>query len=247
MIRAGSLVIYIRRIDDEWLFSYTLGDESEAATSFDVAGVGSEALSEDLEWERLVSAREESIHAIPVLPDRPLVIRPKSSVSIFPDRFAKFYVAVPVWLRFVAKRGRETTDIIDIPSRKLSNTWFGDPGGGELCYSLDAPLMRTNDQLETGPLEATCSLVVRNGSVGKLNFERICVHVENLSIFGEQNLWTNEIKVLFKGVDQISQISIQKSPPASLKDPTKLTDPRIEPNKSVLRKSFSLIRHFTGI
>ena len=244
--RCGDLIVYIRRVDDEWLFSHSLEPEESGESA--VSAVPQEALPVDLDWLRLVSARDEILELVPALPDRPLVIRPETRISIFTGRYALFYVAIPVWLRFVAVRGKERIDVIDVPTRTLSNTWFGDPANGELCYSLDAPLKRNHDQLGKGLSTVVCSLVVRNGSEEKLNFERICVHVENLSVFESQGeLWTNEIKVLFKGSDQISQISIQRAPPELAEKPRKLTAPRLDPSKNVLKRSFTLFRQFTGI
>ena len=251
----NSKCVFIRRIDDEWLFSNAVdvpgGNEDPAGDAARVESLGfshNEAFPPDVEWLRLVSAREESLELVPTLPDRPLVIRPESPVSIFPGRFASFYVSVPIWYRFVAVRGKERIDVIDFPSEVLSNTWFGEPGGGELCYSLDAPLKRSVEHLNVNSTKATCALVVKNGSQEKLNFERICVHIESLSVFaGDSRLWTNEIGVLFKGIDQISQLNIQKNPPTNVINPIKMCDPRLPSNRSVLGKSFSFIRSFSGI
>ena len=264
--------VFIRRIDDEWLFSgavahdIAIADSSETEGENVLAGVDVvsptsgddiigelrnipvEGISQDVSWSRLVSARDETLELMPSLPDRPLVIRPESPVSILPGRYALFFVSIPIWFKFVAVRGKERFDVIDIPSRPLSNTWFGDPGGGELCYSLDAPLMRSAAQLVAHYAHATCNLIVRNGSDENLKFERICVHVENLNVFSsESRLWTNEIRVLFKGTDQVSQISIQKGPPQDVVKPRRLCEPRVPPNRSVIGRSFSFIRQFAGI
>jgi hypothetical protein len=130
----------------------------------------------------------------------------------------------------------------------LSNTWFGDPSAGELCYSLDAPLRRSPLQMEDPSSTVTCPLAVRNGSEEKLDFERICVHVENLSIFEDDNgrLWTNEIKVLFKGADQVSQLTMQSKPPSDVPSARKLATPRESLDKNIIRKSFVFFRQITG-
>ena len=244
----GELTIYVRRIDDEWLFSNSPSSDTASRRDWETTTVSPEELPPELDWLRLVGARNETLELVPVLPERPLVIRPESPISIFSGRYASFHIAVPIWFRFVAVRGKERIDVIDTPSRQLSNTWFGDPAGGELCYSLDSSMKRSRDQLAIDAATAVCSLVVRNGSEEKLDFERICVHVENLSVFQcGADLWTNEIKVLFKGSDQISQITIQKGPSELPDEPRLLTPPRVEPTRGVLKRSFSLIRQFTGI
>lgn len=245
-IHLEPLTVYVQRSGDEWHFTHSY-DSSDALAEKD-AEIIETTPPPDQDWLRLVSARDESLELMPALPDRPLVIRPESPISIFPGRFARFFVPVPVWLRFVAVQGTARTDVIDIPSRMLSNTWFGDPAGGEICYSLDALLRRTPERLRYKSSSVTCVLVVRNSSSEKLNFERIRVHVENLSIFEhEEILWTNEIEVLYKGTDQVSQLEIKDKPPADLLNARKITEPRVIPDKNILRRSYSFIRQFTGI
>lgn len=237
ILRYGELVVYVRRVEDEWRFSYRYNDPVDSGYA-----------PEEGDWIRLVSRGDESLELAPVLPDRPLVIRPESPISIFPGRLARFFVALPLWYRFVAASKNSRTDLIDIPSRILSNTWFGDPAAGELCYSLDAPLRRAPERLKDRTTTVTCQLTVRNGSDEKLNFERICAHVENLSIFENDGyLWTNEITVFFKGTEQVSQISIQDRPPGNLPNARKLTAPREAVSRSILRRSFIFFRQFTGI
>ena len=230
--------IFLQRLYDEWRFAYK-HRESETA----------DCSPKEEDWIRLVSTTDETLELSPVLPDRPLVIRPESPLSIFPKRYASFFVALPVWYRFTAVSAKGRTNLIDIPSRVLSNTWFGDPSGGELCYSLDAQLRRASTLQEDRETVVTCSLAVRNGSEEKLNFERICAHVENLSVFedDEGRLWTNEIKVLFKGTEQISQLTIQNRPPTDISTARKIAIPRETTNKNILRRSFVFFRQITGI
>jgi len=246
-IKLERLSVHVQRLGDEWLFAHSYADPDQDANEHEDTVVDSSEPPEETSWLRFVNTREESLELTPVLPDRPLVIRPESPISIFPERFARFYVSVPVWLRFTAVHGVSRTDIIDIPSRMLSNTWFGDPAGGELCYSLDAPLRRTPDNLYFESSSVTCVLVVRNSSSEKLNFERIRVHVENLSIFEEnEKFWTNEIRVVYKGADQVSQIDIMDRPSDDLHDARKIADPRVIPDRNILRRSYTFFRHITG-
>ena len=238
-LRFGRLVIHVKRVNDEWRFAHTYEEENAEP---------SDQAPHDEDWIRLISSSDETLELQPALPDRPLVIRPDAPVSIFPGRFARFYVELPLWYRFAAVTKQKRINVIEIPSRILSNTWFGDPASGDLCYSLDAPLRRGSEQLSEPDTTASCSLVVRNDSEEKLDFERICVHVENLSIFEyDEHLWTNELSVLFKGVEQISQISIKDKPPGGLSPAKKITTPREVPNNSILRRSFIFFRQITGI
>ncbi len=246
-LHCDDLDVYIRQVDDEWLFARTFGEKSDDGSSDTVTILQSVQTPSDLVWFRVITGKKEKLEVTPVLPDRPLVIRPESPVLLLPGRHAQFYIALPVWLSFAAVSGKTKTVIQEIALKSLSNTWFGDQGSGEFCYSLDSPLMRIPDQLHAGSSRVICPLIVRNGSKEKLDFERICVHVENLSIFRDgDDLWTNEIKMLFTGGDQISQITVQNEPPKNLPNALRISGPREVHNRNVIRRSFGFIRQFAG-
>ena len=154
---------------------------------------------------------------------------------------------MPLWLRFVFRpEGREAVGA-EVPTRKLSSTWFGDPAGGELCYSLEAPLRRGADAVAPDESYAVCEVEVRNLSPEPLAFERICVHVESMRLFSSGGrLWTNEVQVAFKGADQVSQLSFLPKPPASVRSPELVCDHRTPPDNSLLKRSFNFLREITG-
>ena len=243
---AGTCRMFVQRCGDEWLISNEYqGDRGQ--TGDGEWQIGIDALPEELSWKRYVTGTDTPLELLPALPDRPLVIRPEAPISVLPRRNGRFYVSIPIWLSLRAGQPNKQMVVTEIPSVVLSNTWFGDPAAGELCYSLDAPLLRAPEALVGIADRAICTFVVTNGSTERLDFQRICVHVENLSLFTEADiLWTNELNVVFKGSDQISQISIKPQPPAQLREPQPIAKPRTRPNNNILKRSFSAIRHITG-
>ena len=217
LLTAGRCRIFTRQNGHEWLIS----SDYQGCGDQTVDGAWqarNQELEDGITWKRYVTGADSSLELVPALPDRPLVIRPDAPISVLPRKSGKFYVAIPVWLSLRTGQPGKPMTVAEITSVILSNTWFGDPATGELCYSLDAPLTRVPHSVPISAGRAMCTFAVTNGSTERLDFQRICVHVENLSLFSEGgNLWTNELNVFFKGSDQISQISIKSQPPTHLK------------------------------
>lgn len=198
-------------------------------------------------WSRFVTLQQDELSILPALPDRPLVVKPFMRVSLLPGRWAQFFVAVPVWISLVARKVKNETVFEEFPSQLLSNTWFGDPLGGELCYALHTPLLR-EEPAHTFPAHSIiCPLIIKNASSETLQFQRLCIHVENLQIFlTEKGLVTNQINVVFRGEDSSSQIDVQKKPHKDALKPELVRDPREPMSKSVLRKTFDRFKEMTG-
>ena len=132
-----------------------------------------------------------------------------------PGQSTLFFLELPVWFR-LSTTGRRPARIFEEPLSTLTRTWFGDPVTGELCWGLATRLHHSIDSVEPSAWIAVCPLLIENDSETDLDFEKICLHVENLSIFrGPKRLWANSLNVIFKGPDQATQIEIVHSPPGS--------------------------------
>ena len=198
-------------------------------------------------WSRFVTLQQDELSILPALPDRPLVVKPFMRVSLLPGRWAQFFVAVPVWISLVARKVKNETVFEEFPSQLLSNTWFGDSQSGELCYALHTPLLREEPEHEFPAHSIICPLIIKNISSETLQFQRLCIHVENLQIFHtEKGLVTNQINVVFRGDDISSQIDVQKKPHKDAVKPELVRDPREPMSKSVIRKTFDRFKEMTG-
>ncbi len=236
----GDAVIRARTLDDEWeiarsyLDSHSDEDASDGSAEAQIA------------WTRFVTVRNDTLTLKPGLPDRPVVVRPESPIVILPGRWGRFFVSIPLWIRFVSGAAGKDTVMEEVPSTVLPSTWFGDIGTGELCYALDVPLRRDVDPV-ADPGVATCEVRVTNGSKERLRFERICVHAEHMRLYlADGRLWTNEVRVVFRGTDQVSQLTFRNGPPERHPSGVVVCEPRVAPESSLIKRSFTLFREITG-
>ena len=238
--RIGRCRLWARPAGDEWEIAvrHTETDRELPET----------VLECELDWTRFVTRADARLKIVPALPDRPVVVRPATPIVILPERCGRFFFRVPLWVRFVsAPDGRETT-MAEIPTRHLASIWFGDLATGELCYAIEAHLQRNLEHLVIDRSFAACEVVVRNDSYERLRFERICVHVEHMQLFelGDR-LWTNEVRVAFRGAEQINQLTFLPHPPAGAADSVVISEPRIVPETNLIKRSFAFIRQIAGI
>lgn len=133
------------------------------------------------------------------------------------------------------------------PSVLLSNIWFGDPMSGDLCYSLRTRARREIANWQTEPHRAVCPVTIRNAANTQLDVERFCVHAVHLSVFaGASRLWTNGVKITFKGEAEVSQLEYADKPPGYEEVGEVLSKPRTLIKKTLLKRSLGGFGLFGG-
>ena len=241
----GPLELWIRRFSEDWYVAHRRAEpEVQACAPKRLQSTGA---LEELPWSRWVSSQPaEQIRLVPALPDRSVVVRPKFPLNVPTGESVLFYVNIPIWVRVTIGESFEQA-FNEIPSVVLSNTWFGEPTAGELCYALKTKALRDLDELSNHPFMVTCPVQVENQAPTDLDFQRICIRVEHLHVYrGARRLWTNQVEVLFKGEDFTSQINVLKYAPRLEGTSERLCAAREPVERSLLAKSFSFLRSLTG-
>ncbi len=243
--RVGSLNLWLFPDLEEWYGASARLAEDPLDDSIRVELVRESP--KGLEWQRWVAdGKSRSACLSPIMPDRPIVVRSGSPLKMTQDSTAHYYIAIPVWVQ-VAVGDPRRTDLWQEPAQILSNTWFGDPASGELCYALRTGLHSNPVGDDFKPYTVACPITIHNASSGLLEFQRLCVHVEYLDIFaGLTYLWANGVKVSFKGEEQLSQIDIEERPP-DIDQPARIVSrARRKVERNLIRRSFGMLKLFSG-
>ena len=200
----------------------------------------------ELPWMRYVIGEESNtIHFTPMMPDKPVIVRPNYPIHVLQNKQIFFFVNIPIWVR--VSFGGFFPKTVEFPSARLSKSWFGDTLAGELCYELKTKALRNEEDPGHLPYMATCALKVQNSSEGILNFNRICVHVENLGVYrGPIRLWTNTVTINFREGDNVSQVNVINSSPPFEPTCEKISEPRETSTSSLVRRSFHFLKSLTG-
>lgn len=246
-IQLGKLIVYLKREIDELRFAreYTENPKDKITYTFHkkLRNDG------DLEWTRCILGPDYTqVELVPKMPDKPVVVRPHLAVQVPQGMVSSFYVGIFVWLQIFGVRKTSKVKICEFPTVKMSKTWFGDNESGEICYILKTQAIRKKEDTTPTFYHATCPVHVSNNSEGMLDFKRICLHAEYLTLFSDGNrLWSNEANVYFKGADQVSQINLSNTSPRDASNCVKVADPRMTAAPSIVKRSFYFLKYLTGL
>jgi hypothetical protein len=240
--RIGSLLLRYKRTADEVMIAYQYinpGDEKKSDTK---------EPPEDITWLRWTMKDQHSrIKLNPLFPDRPVVVKPESLFQITRGGEARIYVRVPLWLE-VTIPSQKPIKLIDIPAVILSNTWFGTFFEGELCYWVSSSARREIDEDPGRPYLAICPIQLINEGEEDLPIEKICLRVENLSLFyNDVQLWSDETRVYCKSKEGVSQIKVAGSPPKEASSARLLTPPRRPLKKGLAAKTIASLIDLPGL
>ncbi len=234
--------IWVQRVETEWHLLTRVERKPVAEASCTLVPPSEKPRAS--EWRHYLHRDSGPMQPAPVLPDRPVVIRPDRALTLLPGQSTVFFLHIPVWFR-LSTSGARPARVFEEPLAVLTRTWFGDPVTGELCWGLATRLHHTLDSLEPMADHAVCPLMIENDSDTDLEFQKICIHVENLSVFRGRHLWTNSLHAVFKGPDQITQIEIVHTPPGFEERLVPVSDAREPSTGWNIRRTFGVLKYFT--
>lgn len=196
---------------------------------------------EDLEWSRWAPKdTDDSVKLMPIFPDLPLVINSDYPLRVTPGGNIYIYTRIPVWLRI--SMGKKDSVLTELPTVKLSRTWFGTPLEGELCYWSTTKARRSLKNVEKKSHLVNCPIQITNKTKEDLNFEKFCFRVERLKMFlYKDELWADETRIVYQGEEQHSEISMSGKLPKSMEKGKLLSAPRKPIQKSLATRTFRKI------
>lgn len=232
----GHLHLWIRRRNDEvWIgHQYYEGPDNESSLNGDQP-------PSQLEWARWApKGNPDTITVMPVFPDLPMVISSEYPLKVATGSSITIYTRIPIWTRI--STGEQATTLIELPTIKLSKTWFGTPMEGELCYWSTTKARRSLEAVERKPYLVNCPILITNKTADDLSFEKFCFRVERLKIFEyEDELWADETHITYHGEEQHSDISMSGRLPEKMGKGTLLNAPRKPIERSLATRTFRKI------
>ncbi len=238
LARLGPLRLWLARAEKEWGFAVEYG---ETVDVLDLTLVPEDVVPGGLGWNKtLFSGAPREFLLRPSVPDRALLVKPGYPVLIPGRESGIFYISIPVFVTIaIANKGREHV-IGTLPSRKLSDSWFGGPTSGEYCYSLPFSSERDFEALDPKPNEIICPVEILNDSEDDLVFEKFCFRPKFLGIYsGDRNLWTKRVSIRYEGSFRGSEIRYNNSLPEEETNLLEITKPQMQAEKRFRPLTFS--------
>ncbi|MFW6362859.1 MAG: hypothetical protein ACOC0D_03340, partial [Spirochaeta sp.] len=273
--------IWVRRSDAAWRVAFSpheYEDEVEVARSGRLGGLLGKAIgfvlppdpaheestSEELAWQDFIPEVEgDSIGIFPVLPENSVVVRTEVPITLGAGCSLSLYAAIPLWLSVRVVNSREGAGrvkggymnmgaaLLSVPVFTLSQTWFGGPMTGRLCYRSDKTLSYSPN-IPIDPLAyALCPIKVRNSSRAAIKIGSIAVPTEQMKLFrtvGSEHdvvFWTNPVSAVYTAAEELHLGVIDKHPKiGETLEPW--MPPRISPTDHLFKRGMIFLRDITN-
>lgn len=232
---AGDLRLWLKRDGDEiWISHEHKKYEIEKKASI-------KSPPADVEWSRWAPKEiNDSVTLLPAFPDLPLVINSEFPLRVSPGSSIQIFTRLPIWLRI--SMGKKDMLLTELPTVKLSRTWFGTPMEGELCYWAATKARRSLSNVERKPYLVSCPIQITNKTNEDLDFEKFCFRVERLKIFSyKDELWADETRIVYQGEEQHSDISMSGRLPKGMEKAELISPPRKPIQRSLATRTFRKI------
>jgi hypothetical protein len=237
-VEVGPLSIHVRRADGEVRArvrrdgaepdGHSATDDPPAETRWAIDGV-------------------EGIEVEPKMPDRPLIVEPDDSFWLMAGAEARIYVRVPLWVQVEAV-GQRRNLLLEEPTLIASDTWWGTPEEGDLCYWLPTRARRVWSPDLVAPHLVSCPIRLVNRSQEALHVQKIALRVAYLSIYRDgEALWADETRVLYTGDAEGSQLETAGRPPSEAPEAARVTEPAERMARGFRARTFRRLRTLTSL
>lgn len=178
----------------------------------------------------------------PLSSDRGIVTRPEVPLWILGSDEVVLYVANPVWFQLSAF----DQTMVDVPTWRLSDTWFGDDTrSGELCYASSTAARLVAADVTMRARRVVTAVTIRNAADDKFLVERLKLPAPSLPLYQDAGgmLWTAAITVERQRDGQLAHVTEELSPGPEADQPTLISPARIPRAPGVLVRTIrSLLR-----
>ncbi len=213
-LRIGALECWFTIKENEWHFEYFHNayneSDSEKPIKFTQPKKRPSNPGEVLRF--IQSTPIKTLRIKPRMPDRSIVTKPSSPISLPPSQSVTLYLSTPLWIGVYAEN--QETPLVELPSIKLSDTWFGPkPHIGELCYASNFSGRMNWSNLPKRESRIITPIVIENSSKETLKLEKISIPSAHLDVFISANgmLCTQTLR-LKKGKDhKVSEVTMDKT------------------------------------
>lgn len=237
----GPLELSMWRTEYEWQLAFSvLSDDDVDPLICEVVEASTLPESADV-VERYARERRDRVRCLPVVADRPLVVRPRLPVFVPPGEQIRFFVSSPVWMRVMV--GQPWLTLREVPVKRLSDTWFGSPtGAGELAYALKTQARVHLEEIPQRGYRAITPVVIRNDADELLALDRLSLPVPYLSLYQARSgvLWTESITMRHAAGNEMATLDVGGRAPAEAGEGTRRVSPaRQEADRNLLVRAFT--------
>jgi len=238
----GPLEFFAVRHPTEWRFEWRSGgdpvDDTVVWKIVDAAPAEDQGFSV---CRYSFNVPTDTLRLAPQLADRPVVVRPDSTVYVPPGQRTVLYVTTAAWVG-ISSVSETVTDMLEIPVYRPSDTWLGrNTWSGELCYASMTNALGDYRELALVSHRAITAVEIVNRGRDPLLIEQLRVPVPALSLYvaGDGRLWTDGVHFEREEDESAAALEILATDEHSPVDKELLAKPREPVERSTIVHAFS--------
>jgi hypothetical protein len=239
--RIGSLELFALSNPGEWIFASWSSDDALDASEVTEIPAGTLPDDETCTFSRYATQSEiDNLQLVPRLADRAYVFRPELPLFLPAGEKLVLYVSSPVWVS-CKLAGSPGTQLIEIPSFRASDTWFGrDTCDGELCYAARTRARTNLDEINNRPHRAVTPLEIRNEGNDILSIDQLRVPLPALSLYEfNDRLWTDTVSLIRDADESSATMTVTEAAHTQMKGRKLLAEPREPVEEGTIVSAFS--------
>jgi hypothetical protein len=199
-----------------------------------------EVYPDTLKERYVLSESPQYVHLSPVLADRSVVVQPEKPFYIPTQQNTTLFISSPLWVKLSYDAG--VSVLTEIPIVRPSDTWFGpNTMDGESCYASKTSARMSLKDLPRRFHRAITPLQIYNDSESHLLLERINLPVSCLDLYesADEQLWTQEIKMVKDKNEVTAGLEILPGPPQYTPEARRLSEAREKMDENTIIRKIS--------
>jgi len=239
LFRAGFVEVFVKHILNGWLIKSQMAESHEELEVEEVDG-----FEDDSEVYHFQTGKSHFLHVVPAFPTKAVVFRNNRNIKVSAGQSASLFFCIPLSIQFYFHEIKDETRLFEIPLRRLSDTWFGEPDNGEPAFSIGSNYDKSLDEVKNTSWEAVAPVEIINNTAGLLDLQRLILRVDDFSIYlKNKKLLSNHVSIEFKGQEHAGSVNLTTRKEIHGQKPVCIVGPRGGESKGLLRKSFFFIKN----
>jgi len=240
LFKAGYSEIVVKRIQNGWLVKRNTLD----VASEDLLVETIDDLADDQDVLHFYTGNSNELLLVPALPNKAVVFRNNKNIKISAGESASLFFRIPLTMQFYFQEVKDENHLVEIPSQRLSDTWFGEIDNGEPAYSIGDNYDQSFSEVQASSWEAISSVEIINNTANVLDLQRLILRVEDFILYlKNKHMLTSYATIEFKGQEQAGSVNLSEREDIHGEKPVQMAKPRSLESKNLLRRSFYFIKN----
>lgn len=245
--RIGPLTLHVARKGHEWRLAHEYADDPlTSGVEVEVPMPPHDLLGTETVRRFGVSNPSCRLTLTPQLADRAVVTRPEHPFVVPPGEASVVYVTAPLWVH--VSYGQDEALLTEIPTFRLSDTWFGPPNKhGELAYATRTFCRTSVDELQIRPHRAHTRVIIENRSPQPLDFVEVSLPMPRLDLYRARTgaFWTQDVGLLRESGDDFAALRLDATRPGAAPEAKLVTRARQASESNLVVRAFTSL--FAGM